>query len=93
MSDSTEKEDYEDLVSSKGWGRLVTRYNHFFKGQFEDRVSSILEKGGGEDQLRQLVAIRKFVLEEVFKHPSLRVEQLTHAESLREPTMNRRGRL
>jgi len=59
-------------------------------------VSNVVTNTDGNiDKLKQLVAIRKFVNDEVFEHPKLRIEQIKQAEETRTPKVgqSRRGML
>lgn len=77
-----EQEDWEDLISSKGWQRLQAHFHKELHTEFEDRVSALVKKGGDLVHIQQLVAARDYV-DQVFHFPELRLEQLEQADAKR----------
>lgn len=95
MAESDELEDWKDLVSSKGWGRLDGHLRSELEGQFAEKVSNVVKAGGDVEHIRQVVAIRDYVLTEVLGHPRRRIEAIEQGENTRTntmPTGHRRGK-
>lgn len=95
MTDTDELEDWSDLVSSKGWGRLETYLRKDLDEQLADKVSNLVRKGGDIEHIRQVVAVRDYVITGVLEFPRQRMRDITSAEDGRTsvvPFGHRRGK-
>lgn len=95
MSVETQEElsDWSDLIASRGWAMFVRHIRKELDTEYPATIAALIEQGGDLAAIRQLTAIRKYVLEDLLRMPYLRIETLERLENKTTvPPGHRRGK-